>query len=102
MRRSSPTLGISRTITPEQELQHLSEIADARLDVSEELAWLIGVLAGFLVQLKWDTWIGTIITVFVVYLLVTLPYRRRASEAEDAYFRAAHLGKYSRAGGADA
>lgn len=89
-------------MTPEQELQHLSEIADARLDVAEELGWVVGVLAAFVVQMKWDTWVGAIVTVLVVYLIVTLPYRRRAAKAEDAYFKAAHLGKYSRAGGADA
>jgi hypothetical protein len=46
--------------------------------------------------------VGAIAAAFVVYLVATLPYRRRASKAEDAYFRSAHLGKYSKAEGADA
>ena len=85
----------------EQELQHLAELADARLGVAEDFGWIVAALALLLVQLKWDTWIGGIAAAVVSYVFATHTYRRGAAKAEDEYFKAARLGKYSTAGGAD-
>ena len=85
----------------EEDLQHRSEIADARLGVAEELCWFVVILVTAVIQLKWDTWMGGIAAAAFSYYFLTLSYRRAAAQAEDDYFKAAHLGKYSKAGGAD-
>ena len=77
-----------------EELQHESELADARLGVAEELGWAIAFLAGLVVYLKWDTWMGGIATGVGAYWLATFQYRRAAAKSEDEYFREAKLGKY--------
>lgn len=79
----------------DQELEHLSAIADARLGVAEELVWPIVILTWAAVHLKWDSWILAAVITVAVYFLVTTPYRRAAAKAEDAYFRQAGLGKYA-------
>ena len=89
-------------MTIEGDLQHRSEIADARLGVAEELCWFVLILVVAVVQLKWDTWMGGIAAGAFSYYFFTLSYRRAAAKAEDEYFKAAHLGKYSKVGGADA
>ena len=86
-------------MTTEEQLQHRSEMADARLGVAEELGWFVVLLVVAVVQLKWDTWVGGMAVAAFAYYFLTLSYRRSAAKAEDDYFRAAHLGKYSKAGG---
>lgn len=76
------------------ELQHQSEIADARLEVAEDLGWIIGILCAIATHLKWDNWFLNITLIFVVYFLVTYRYRQIAAKAQDDYYRVAHLGKY--------
>lgn len=78
----------------ETDLQHQSEIADARLEVAEQLWWPIAILAAAVVYLKWDNWFLIVAAIVAVYFLVTHQYRRAADKAEDEYFRAAKLGKY--------
>ncbi|MEJ8840457.1 hypothetical protein [Ramlibacter sp. AN1133] len=77
-----------------EELQNQSELADARLGVAEELGWAVAFLAGLVVYLRWDTWLGGVAAAVVAYWLATFQYRRAAAKAEDAYFRQAGLGKY--------
>jgi len=79
----------------DEALQHDSELADARLGVAEELGWAVAFLAGLIVYLKWDTWMGGIAGGVAAYWLATFQYRRAAAKAEDAYFRQAGLGRYA-------
>ena len=79
----------------DEELQHKSEIADARLGVAEELGWPIVFLAGVAVHFQWGGWVAAIAAAIVAYWLATYRYRRSAAKAEDAYFRQAGLGKYA-------
>lgn len=78
------------------ELQRHSELADAKLGVAEELGWIIAILAGVSSYLKLQSWLAGVAVAAVAYFLVTYRYRQQAAAAEDAYFRAAGLGKYSR------
>lgn len=79
----------------ETDLQHHSELADARLGVAEELWWPLAMVAAAAAHLKWDNWFLTIAVVVAVYFFVTYRYRRAADKAEDEYFRDARLGKYA-------
>jgi hypothetical protein len=85
-------------VTTDAELQHLSEVADARLGVAEELGWPIAALAFAVVYLKWDSWMLGLGAAVAAYLLATFQYRRAAARAEDEYFRQAGLGRHSRTG----
>lgn len=80
----------------EEELQHQSELADARLGVAEDLWWPIAILAAVTVNLSWDNWFLTVAAFIATYFLVVLKYRRASDKAEDEYYQVAHLGKYVR------
>lgn len=82
-------------MSTDEELEHRSAIADARLGVAEHLGWTIAFLVGLAVYLRWNTWIGAVAAAAVAYWLATFEYRRAARKAEDAYFRQAGLGKYA-------
>ena len=82
-------------MTLKSDLQHQSEVADARLGVAEELGWAVAIFAGVSVYLKWDSWLFALAVAIGAYLLAVYRYRRRAAQAEDKYFRAAGLGKYA-------
>lgn len=77
------------------ELQHQSELADARLSVAENLGWSMSILGATVAQLMWGNWFLTVPILVAVYFLVTLKYRREAAKAEDTYYRVAGLGKYA-------
>ncbi len=80
--------------TNARELEHLSQVADAKLGVAEELGWAVAILAAAVVHLKWESWLLTICSAIGSYVLAVYRYRKRAADAEDNYFRAAGLGKY--------
>lgn len=80
-----------------ERLERLSAIADARLGVAEELGWFIASLLAVIVYLKMDSsWLAALVAFVGSYYVATYGYRRNAAKAEDAYFRAGDLGKYSR------
>jgi len=79
----------------ETDLQQLSELADARLSVAENLGWPLAALAATSVYLKWESWLLALCVAVVSYMLTTMKYRRDAAKAEDEYFRIAGLGKYA-------
>jgi|APLak6261671146_1056082.scaffolds.fasta_scaffold27798_1 hypothetical protein len=79
----------------ETELHHQSELADARLEVAEELWWPIAFLAATTLHLKWGNWLLDVIAIVGIYFLVVRRYRRAARNAEDEYFRVAQLGQYA-------
>lgn len=83
-------------MSAEKELEHRVEIADAKLGVAEDLGWIIGLLAGLVVYLKWQSWFLAIPTVPVIYFLVTYRFRKDSDHCEDEYHRAAGIGRYSR------
>lgn len=79
----------------EVELQRVSELADARLDVAEEFGWAVGAFAALAAHLKWESWLVTLPVAVGTYALAIYRYRKRAAMAEDNYCRAAGLGKYA-------
>ncbi len=81
-------------MTDVSELEEASKIADAELGVAEELGWGLAGLAAIIVHIKVDNWWLTVASFGLAYWLITLRYRRRSAAAEDAYYRAAKLGKY--------
>jgi len=83
-------------LTAEQGLQHRLEIADAELGVAEELGWTLAFFAGLSAYFAWDKWYVALAIFVGAYVLAIYRYRRRASVAEDEYYRVAHLGKYVR------
>ena len=81
-------------MTQIEELERQAEIELARLGVAEDLAWWIALFAAVVAYIRWDSWLLALAIVFGGYFLVTYPYRKRESAAENAYHRAAGLGKY--------
>lgn len=81
-------------MTTELELQHRSEVADAKFGVADDLGWLAAGFAAAATHLKWDSWLLAVGAAVVIYILCTYPYRRDAAAAEDNYYRAAKRGKY--------
>jgi hypothetical protein len=77
-------------------LEHASQLADARLGVAEELGWLTATLAATTAHLYWGSWPLSLSVFAATYYGVTFRYRRLSQRAEDAYNRAAGLGKYYR------
>jgi len=75
------------------DLEHVSNLADARLGVAEELGWYAAVATAVALGLKWEWWVG-VVALFPVYYFITLRFRTAAAKAEDAYFRDAKIGRY--------
>lgn len=75
-------------------LEQASRVADAQLGVAEDFGWGIAVLGGLLCRVLSHSWLLAVACGVSAYWLVTLRYRRRAAAVEDAYYRAAKLGKY--------
>lgn len=85
---------MKQPMSDEAELEKASKLADAELGVAEELGWVLAALAAGIVHIKVDNWWVTVAAFGIAYWLVTLRYRKRSAAAEDAYYRAAKLGKY--------
>ena len=77
------------------ELERQFELADARLGVAEDFAWAVGGLAGMFAYSLERSWLWAIAAFIVGFVLSVYPLRKAADKAEDAYFRAAKLGKYA-------
>lgn len=75
------------------DLEHLSNLADARLGVAEEVGWYAAVATALLVGVKLEWWVG-VIALYPIYYIVTLRFRNAAAKAEEAYFRDAKIGRY--------
>ncbi len=78
-----------------QNLEHLSEVADARLGVAEHLGWIIALLLATVIHMKYDIWFFTIPAFIATYIFVIVGFKRDATKAEKAYFQAAKLGDYA-------
>lgn len=77
-------------------LEHLSELADARLGVAEPFGWAVAGLVAVLVGVSWH-WLAGAVALLPMYFTITKPYRVAATKAEEAHHFAAGIGKYSRA-----
>ena len=77
-----------------QQLERLSEIADTKLGVVEDMRWVVaGLMAAVIYQWSHNSYY-TIGAYVLTWWLTALSYRRDSDKAEDAYYRAAKLGKY--------
>jgi hypothetical protein len=78
----------------DEQLQRLSEIADARLGVAEDFAWPIAALAFTVVMVKWDSWLFGLAAAVAGHAISIYYCRCEANKAEEVYFRQAKIGKY--------
>ena len=76
-------------------LERQSELADARLGVAEDFAWPVAGLAATLAYSLERGWLWALAAFIVGFAVSIYPLRKAADKAEDAYFRAAKLGKYA-------
>jgi hypothetical protein len=81
--------------TETEDLRRASELADAQLGVAEEFAWPVGSLCAALGYLTLHHWLWAPAAFVVGFVFSTYSLRKAADKAEDAYFKAAHLGKYA-------
>lgn len=77
-------------------LECTHEIALAELGVAEDFAWWVSILAGLLAG-QYTHWLLGLIAFAASFYFSTSRFRDKESKAQDAYFRAANLGQYSRA-----
>jgi hypothetical protein len=79
-----------------ERLERLSEIADAKLGVAEDLRWIIAVLVAALVYERTDhSFIYAAVAFVAAFALTVYEFREAATKAEDAWLRATSLGKYA-------
>lgn len=78
----------------EMELEKRCEVTREKMGVAEDLGWPIAILAGLVVQIKWDSWLLGIVAGVVIYILVTHWYKKEYASASDVYQRATQTGKY--------
>lgn len=78
-----------------EELRHLSALADARLEVVEDLIWALSGACGAVAWILWG-WLPGLIVACATFYFVRRPYYMASNKAEDAYYRAAGLGKYAK------
>jgi hypothetical protein len=83
-----------------EELQRASEIADAQLGVAEEFRWVIAGLAAALAYVTLHHWAWGVLAYVAGFMMSAYSLRKASDRAEDAYFKAAGLGKYTRPPGA--
>lgn len=77
-------------------LECAHEIASAELGVAEDFAWLVSILAGTLAG-QYTHWFLGLVAFAASFYFSTSRFRDKESKAQDAYYRAANLGQYSRA-----
>lgn len=81
----------------ESELEHASNMADARLGVAEQFSYPLAFFVALAAHFKWESWLLSVPVFGIVFWLSVRSYRKASNEAEDAYYKAAKLGKYSKA-----
>jgi hypothetical protein len=77
------------------ELKH--EVAHARLAVAEEFTWGLASAFAALAYLTGLTIVGAVVVFGLALWLLPRHYRREERRAEEAYHRAAGLGRFVRA-----
>lgn len=78
-----------------EELRKASERADAELGVAEKFAPLVAGLSAALAYVTLHHWAWAVVALIAGFVLSVYSLRAAADKAEDAYFRAARLGKYA-------
>ena len=78
-----------------QHLDHLSQLAKARLGVAEDLGWFAAAFAGVSAYLQWNNWLIAVAVFGVGYYALTYSYRKSAKAATDTFHQAAGLGAHS-------
>lgn len=77
-------------------LEHLWQVADAKLQTAAKTGWAVAFLAGGLAACRWNSSAANLLAFAVGYGATVLPFFGAARTAKDIYFRAAKLGKYAR------
>lgn len=80
---------------PTEELRRASEIADAQLGVAEDFAWPVAGLSAALAYVTLHHWAWAAVAFVAGFVVSVYSLRKAADKAEDAYFKAAHLGRYA-------
>jgi hypothetical protein len=78
-----------------EDLKEAHDQAYGALGAAEEIGWLAAFLGALLIQERFGHWWISVPGFFVGYFAVTYQYRKADTRAQDAYYRAAGLGKYS-------
>lgn len=92
---------VSRASKEEIALLEIEDrLAWARLGVAEQFAWPMGMCFGVLIGTYWG-WIAGIVAFGAGFYFSRAGLTKKQVAAEDAYHRAARLGNYSRAAGAE-
>jgi hypothetical protein len=83
-------------MTPEEELETKTRVADARLGLVEDLRWTIAPLAAIAVQHYWHTWPISVGVGIIAFFAIPYPFSKESDRAQDAYERFTGTGKYWR------
>ena len=73
-------------------LEHLSEVADARLDLAEFFRLAVAGLSALLVSVSWQ-WLSDVVALLPVHFTITSPYRSKPTRAEDSFHSATKTGE---------
>ena len=87
---------MSEPDSAEVRLGHQCKIADARLDVAEDVGWLAAALGALAAFFKWESWLLAIGAGIAIYLVATWRHSRERARAWDNYERATGTGKHLR------
>jgi hypothetical protein len=76
-------------------LEHIWNVADAKLNVASKVGWLVAFLASAF-TVRWNNTVIDVIAFALGYFVTVLPYFGPAQTAKDIYFRHTKMGKYSK------
>jgi hypothetical protein len=89
------------TMESSEVIEQLKERHDfergARWATEEVCAWIVAFETGLLVKYGWHHWWLSVIVGIATFFAFARYFGRREEAAEDAYYRAAELGRYSQA-----
>lgn len=71
-----------------KEIERRYQIAAARFDVADQLGWITAIFAGIAVELKWDSWLYSIIAFVLMFIAVTYRERKEYNIASKVYNQA--------------
>jgi hypothetical protein len=76
-------------------LEHIWNVADAKLDVASKIGWLVGFLACVIAN-RWNSTVIDVMAFALGYFVTVIPYFGPAQTAKDIYFRHTKMGKYAK------
>jgi len=77
-----------------EQLKERHDFDRGAIGAAEDLGWIIACLCGVLAYDFWHSWLLSAVILGASYFVATFRYRKSEGTAEDAYYRAAGLGKY--------